>query len=1226
MGFYDVVNDVLYLNSNTKDDTPFVSGPYIQAGEEIEVTNTTLVTNPFNHSVYAKWEYAYHNVLYQLDRGEFVASSIEDESWIKTSDKVVTKEYPNDVEYGDLPVAISDGYDFVGWAEDKNADADAKALPTGYSQLEYIEANYENGLNQYIDTGYKPSQDSFGYIIDYIFFNDLNSGTASVMSCYGSWNSSSYCFGLGGNYNREYGAHNMGWIAGEGHSTGVCNTPGERSTISVITKDQKTTTISPLYNKVDETLGSKVSAINIPLFACNSGNMKEFAHTKIYSLKLLEGDEVVRDFVPAMWSGGVTKYSYRGIEYEQELSQGTIGLYDAKNDCFYINSGSDSKPFKGGEEVYPLIKSSDIVSLTKDVTYISIWKNKVFTITLDPNDEVGSTKVIDFTDKTLSVSYLEKYGNKLPKLERKGYTFLGFFDGDNKIEENAIYEYTTNKTLKAKWQANTYKAKLISNCDIELEDDEIEVTFDGKYPELPALSKENFKLDGYRLSLVPSNFREVEYLEGTGSQYIDTGYHPNQATFGYEVDFMFINDLGGTRTCMGIWDAWTSANNTPCFSLGGNYKNHCGGYNYSWIAGDENCSGNHCNYGERVYESVFNDGETITSTSPLLGVTTSKVISNKTAAHKLYIFGNNGGNDGAAGENAHVKFYSIKLYELDKLVYNFVPAIYDGGEITYSYKGNIATGELSKSNVAGFYETVNGVFYINSGTGDFLCGEEVIDEEPIIIKSGDNVSVACNHSLIANWKPIEYKVRYVYDSSSMYYEDSAIEYIECNGDAYAYTNIKCDYKNQIEFELMLTSETDGGVLIGACGQTNAILLGINGDKKLYTIYGDKTQINTSDTPLELNKKYNVKYVSDAGNQYVYINDDVVLQTKIAGTFTPDYNYSLFAYNNMNKTATGNYQDMFKGVVYFCSIKTQGELKAELYPRINPDSNKVGLYDKVTGNFYASSTENEFIAGKKIEGESTDVVKYNEDYTIRKIEDKPKYTPQGWSLKEDLSTIDYEQEQVVKNLSNVDGDVITLYPIYKQTEGYIDIDYVESTPTKSGYCLTNVTQNGNSTITAEIMLLDDNSGGTIVGSTGEKNALSLDIVDKRIVVKYASGTYTSDMELETNKKYKIELITSSKDATVIVNVYDGETKYDNVINKESIATFTTTSYNLSLLTFNNKNSYSNTFIGRVYSISISTDGNTKGIYKPVIDVKTSKTYLYDKYNDIPMDIVGEFFSE
>lgn len=84
---------------------------------------------------------------------------------------------------------------------------------------------------------------------------------------------------------------------------------------------------------------------------------------------------------------------------------------------------------------------------TGNRTLIAKWKIETYTITFDSNGgEAVASK--DYT--------MEMDTFSLPKPERKGYTFLGWFEGDQKIE--TIEKGSTgDKTLTAKWELNKYK-------------------------------------------------------------------------------------------------------------------------------------------------------------------------------------------------------------------------------------------------------------------------------------------------------------------------------------------------------------------------------------------------------------------------------------------------------------------------------------------------------------------------------------------------------------------------------------------------------------------------------------------------------------------------------------------------------------------------------------------------------------------------------------------------
>ena len=85
-------------------------------------------------------------------------------------------------------------------------------------------------------------------------------------------------------------------------------------------------------------------------------------------------------------------------------------------------------------------------------------------------------------------SYLQ-----LPVPTRTGYTFLGWFDGDNKVV-SGTWNRTQDLVLVARWQARTYTVTFETGMDQEIEP--MEVTFGEQYT-LPTLERQYYTFDGW---------------------------------------------------------------------------------------------------------------------------------------------------------------------------------------------------------------------------------------------------------------------------------------------------------------------------------------------------------------------------------------------------------------------------------------------------------------------------------------------------------------------------------------------------------------------------------------------------------------------------------------------------------------------------------------------------------------------------------------------------------
>lgn len=186
---------------------------------------------------------------------------------------------------------------------------------------------------------------------------------------------------------------------------------------------------------------------------------------------------------------------------------------------------------------------------------------------------------------------------------------------------------------------------------------------------------------------IPNDLVVLEYIESTGTQYIDTGFKPNQDTkISITVDF----PLSGTAW---LYGGRTSAgsNSLGFLSEGGNrYR-----FDYAssinelvtkptgkfTIDSDKNkCYIN----GELVFTATYT-----TFASPV----------------NMYIFNNN--NNGSLSGGSSAKLYNCRIYDNGTLIRDFIPA-----------------KRISDSK-CGLWDKVTKAFYSNSGTGDFTAGPTI---------------------------------------------------------------------------------------------------------------------------------------------------------------------------------------------------------------------------------------------------------------------------------------------------------------------------------------------------------------------------------------------------------------------------------------------------------------------------------------------------------------------
>ena len=203
---------------------------------------------------------------------------------------------------------------------------------------------------------------------------------------------------------------------------------------------------------------------------------------------------------------------------------------------------------------------------------------------------------------------------------------------------------------------------------------------------------------GYNVCL-PSEYQRVEYLESTGTQYIDTGFIDNTPNVGYYVKYQNSKNTSKDGCVMGV--------------LNPNRVVLCN-YAYAVISWKESGVGldgsdktlttqddivesyaNFCNDGFR--KILVNKEQKVYSA--ISGITTTNNVS-------CYIFSShfNRTQSDSYGNVNGMRIYNAKISLNGDIVRNMIPC----------YR--------KSDSVAGMYDTVNGVFYTNQGTGNFVLG------------------------------------------------------------------------------------------------------------------------------------------------------------------------------------------------------------------------------------------------------------------------------------------------------------------------------------------------------------------------------------------------------------------------------------------------------------------------------------------------------------------------
>lgn len=196
---------------------------------------------------------------------------------------------------------------------------------------------------------------------------------------------------------------------------------------------------------------------------------------------------------------------------------------------------------------------------------------------------------------------------------------------------------------------------------------------------------------------LPSGYSKIDYIEATGTQYINTGFKPN-GNSRIVMDCEPTN-LSSTfcffcaRTEMNARD--TTAN--VAFYLGGKYRKDFYGESQSTTAAYT--AGTRFTIDSNKNEVAFGADYTLTFTA------SSKVSPMPLILMASAVPGDTDGTFKSLGNYAKMKLYGAKIYGNGTLVRDFIPCKNASGAI-------------------GLWDNVNSVFYANAGTGTFSTGKK----------------------------------------------------------------------------------------------------------------------------------------------------------------------------------------------------------------------------------------------------------------------------------------------------------------------------------------------------------------------------------------------------------------------------------------------------------------------------------------------------------------------
>ena len=268
-------------------------------------------------------------------------------------------------------------------------------------------------------------------------------------------------------------------------------------------------------------------------------------------------------------------------------------------------------------------------------------------------------------------------------------TFATGISGASAPCDNAtLAKYTGTADIEINWEPNTINLNWYDgDTKLTVANSAQSCVYDSTLTVPQQPTKPGYTFNGWKVIHVPGGFTELQYLESTGTQWIDTNiFFENDDVYRLVMDMQFTVTNSGLQYS-GIYAGAYFGIYGGYFSIGGMVNSGVTG-----VPADTN-------------RHVFDLNTTIGSYKDMI-----LKIDNNTYTNTRSISSGYAGILNLQGHTeyqCYAKLYSAKLYKNGNMVFNGVPA------------------RRNSDGVLGMYDTVTDTFFTNSGSGTFIAGPVV---------------------------------------------------------------------------------------------------------------------------------------------------------------------------------------------------------------------------------------------------------------------------------------------------------------------------------------------------------------------------------------------------------------------------------------------------------------------------------------------------------------------
>lgn len=468
----------------------------------------------------------------------------------------------------------------------------------------------------------------------------------------------------------------------------------------------------------------------------------------------------------------------------------------------------------------------------------------------------------------------------------------------------------------------------------------------------------DYKIYGNSEQVLPDGYTQVEYIQGTGTQYIDIGskmYNNSEIELCFSFDVIQQDcSIFGSRASSTVNNfEIASATGVPIYLDFGSHLTSRATYNNPVINTKYICTIS------KSLRAVYDENRT------LLASNTNLISADNVTPSNARIFDTAGGY---SQNKLKGKVYYCKIWNGNNLIRNFIPC-------------------KNQSNVAGMYDTVNGVFYTNAGTGTFNVGSVVSKKSvgDLVTDTSDTNYGKYKIPVLTNSHTTNiYLNKPLRRTSKLPYGYTELEHIRSTGTQYIDTGVNLSNNSNVEInaKLVATQRSKTYYVFGSSVENNRYMIAVSGYTNNYIVDFANMNYRLNSSVSAFDSEFHTHKIT---NLYYYV-DGILQGYRSSLTFTNTSSAYIFDVRDRSTASTVGTQSW---EIKYCKIWDGNNLIRDFIPCKNP-SNVIGMYDTVNDVFYSNAGSGSFIAGAEVETVYyTDYLDYENQKVVRNVDDNDK---------------------------------------------------------------------------------------------------------------------------------------------------------------------------------------------------------------------------------------------